>query len=167
MHEYNPVDILLVEDNPNDIELTLRAFKKARMTNNVIVTRDGKEGLDYLRDSADDATRRLPGLVLLDLHLPKLSGHEVLKAIKSDEVLARIPVIMLTASTREEDVVSSYDLGVNTFISKPVQFTEFMKVVGTIQEYWIIIATLPPSSLKSGRSAEAVEEEVVRRAVSF
>jgi CheY-like chemotaxis protein len=144
---YNPVDILLVEDNPNDIELTLRAFRKAQVKNEIVIARDGQEALDYLEECKEGLRPRMPGLILLDLNLPKRSGHEVLSAIKTDRTLARIPVIMLTASTREEDVVRSYDLGVNTFISKPVEFTAFMKVVASIQDYWIIIATLPGPGL--------------------
>jgi len=145
--DYDPVDILLVEDNPNDIELTLRAFRKARMSNEVVVVRDGQEAVDYLESCKGNPDKRMPGLVLLDLNLPKMSGHEVLNRIKNDAELGRIPVIMLTASTREEDIVRSYDLGVNTFISKPVEFSAFMRVVGSIQEYWIIIASLPPASV--------------------
>lgn len=142
---YKAVDILLVEDNPNDVELTLRAFKKAQMHNEVVVARDGQEALDYLYSCLSDPEKRLPGIILLDLNLPKVSGHEVLKAIRGNRDLARLPVVMLTASTREQDVLRSYDLGVNTFISKPVEFEAFMKVVASIQDYWIIIATLPVS----------------------
>jgi CheY-like chemotaxis protein len=152
---YNPVDILLVEDNPNDIELTLRAFKKAKVSNQIVVVRDGFEAVQYLEDCKRNPEKPMPGLVLLDLNLPKMSGHEVLQHIKGDRQLARIPVIMLTASTREEDVVRSYDLGVNTFISKPVQFADFMRVVGSIQEYWIIIATLPPTTTEVSAAPSA------------
>ncbi len=105
------------------------------------MARDGQEALDILSDL--DSEGGLPGLILLDLNLPKLSGIEVLQAVKSDPALRRIPVIVLTTSTREEDVVRTYDLGVNTFITKPVRFEDFIKVVATIQEYWILIATLP------------------------
>ncbi len=136
-----PVSILLVEDDPNDVEITVRALKKGQVKNQLIVARDGQEALDILTGPGADARR--PGLILLDLNLPKVNGLEVLSRVKADPQLRRIPVIMLTASTRDEDVVRSYDLGANTFISKPVQFDEFIRVVTTISQYWIIIATLP------------------------
>jgi len=110
--------------------------------NQLTVARDGQEALDILFSSGN-GNHALPGLILLDLNLPKVDGHEVLAAIKGDPHLRRIPVIVLTASTREEDIVRSYDLGVNTFITKPVQFEEFIKIVATIKEYWIVIASLP------------------------
>ena len=136
-----PVHILLVEDNPHDVEITVRALERGRVKNRLTVARDGQEALDFLYGDEGDGSR--PGLILLDLNLPKVDGHEVLKQIKGDPRLRRIPVIVLTASTRDEDVVKSYDLGVNTFISKPVRFEDFVKVVTTIHEYWIYIATLP------------------------
>jgi CheY-like chemotaxis protein len=141
--DLKPVNILLVEDNPNDVEITKRALERGQVKNHLTVARDGQEALDTLFGRAN-GDGSLPGLILLDLNMPKVSGHEVLKAIKADRKLRRIPVIVLTASTREEDIVRSYDLGVNTFITKPVRFEDFMKVVATIKEYWIVIATLPP-----------------------
>ncbi|TMB95534.1 MAG: response regulator [Chloroflexi bacterium] len=139
------VHILLVEDNPQDVEITRRALEKGQVRNRLTVARDGQEALDILYQLRD-GDGRLPGLILLDLNLPRVSGIEVLEAVKSDADLRRIPVIVLTTSTREEDVVKTYDLGVNTFISKPVRFEEFIKVVSTIQEYWIVIATLPTAA---------------------
>lgn len=136
-----PIHILLVEDNPNDVEITTRALLKGQISNRLTVARDGQEALDVLRDMRE--SRDAPGLILLDLNLPKVSGIEVLQQLKSDKATRSIPVIVLTTSTREEDVVRTYDLGVNTFISKPVRFEDFIKVVTTIQEYWIFIATLP------------------------
>lgn len=136
-----PVHILLVEDNPHDVEITRRALDKGQIRNRLTVARDGQEALDILQDL--DSQGAPPGLILLDLNLPKVSGIEVLQIVKSDDALRRIPVIVLTTSTREEDVVRTYDLGVNTFITKPVRFEDFIKVVTTIQEYWILIATLP------------------------
>jgi CheY-like chemotaxis protein len=124
-----PFRILLVEDNPNDVEITRRALERGLQA-------DGS----------------LPGLILLDLNLPKVDGREVLSRIKSHPRLKRIPVIVLTTSTREEDIVRTYDLGVNTFISKPVRFEDFIKVVSAIQEYWIVIATLPPTAPSAGVS---------------
>jgi CheY-like chemotaxis protein len=140
----SPVNILLVEDNPNDVEITVRALKKGQVRNELIVARDGQEALDILFGRRNGQARK-PGLILLDLNLPKVNGHEVLEKIKADPELRRIPVIVLTASTREEDIVRSYDLGVNTFISKPVEFKDFIRMVTTIKEYWIVIATLPPA----------------------
>jgi len=139
-----PVHILLVEDNPHDVEITERALKKGQIKNRLTVVRDGQEALDYL--FGGEARQAPPGLILLDLNLPKVDGHEVLRSIKADPILRRIPVIVLTASTRDEDVVKSYDLGVNTFISKPVQFDEFITVVATIREYWLLIARLPATA---------------------
>jgi CheY-like chemotaxis protein len=141
--ELNAISILLVEDNPNDVEITRRALKKGRVRNELTVARDGQEALDIL-SAAKNGERRYPGLILLDLNLPKVDGREVLEKIKADPKLRRIPVVVLTVVTSEEDIVRSYDLGVNTFISKPVGFQEFIKVVTTIKEYWLIIATLPP-----------------------
>ncbi len=139
----SPVSILLVEDNPNDVEITIRALRKGQVRNELTVARDGQEALDILFGVKNGSIPK-PGLILLDLNLPKVNGHEVLEKIKADPKLRRIPVIVLTASTREEDVVRSYDLGVNTFITKPVEFEKFIEVVTTIKEYWIVIATLPP-----------------------
>jgi CheY-like chemotaxis protein len=141
--ELNAISILLVEDNPDDVEITRRALEKGRVINDLIVARDGQEALDIL-SAAKNGEARCPGLILLDLNLPKVDGREVLEKIKADPKLKRIPVVVLTVVTREEDVVRSYDLGVNTFISKPVGFQEFIKVVTTIKEYWLLIATLPP-----------------------
>ena len=138
-----PVNILLVEDNPNDVEITRRALEKGRVRNELTVARDGQEALDILFGNGNGGVPR-PGLILLDLNLPKVDGREVLEKIKADPKLRRIPVIVLTISTSEEDVMRTYDLGVNTFISKPVRFGDFIKVVTTIREYWIVIATLPP-----------------------
>lgn len=143
-----PVKILLVEDNLQDIEITRRAFAKGRVKNELIVVRDGQEALDYLYRQGkykDPASSPRPGMILLDLNLPKVGGMEVLRQIKKDEALKSIPVIVLTASPREEDVVRTYNLGVNTYIQKPVEFDNFMRVVHAVQEYWIVIASLPPT----------------------
>ena len=137
-----PVSILLVEDSPDDVEITRRALERGQVKNHLLVARDGQEALDILF-SRRDTDGALPGLILLDLNLPKVDGREVLEKIKSDPKLRRVPVIALTSSTREEDVVRTYDLGVNTFISKPVKFEDFIRVIATIRDYWILIATLP------------------------
>ena len=143
-----PVTILLVEDNLQDIEITRRAFAKGRVRNDLMVVRDGEEALGYLYHRGkfqDPSTSPRPGMILLDLNLPKVGGLEVLQRIKNDDHLKTIPVIVLTVSQREQDVVQSYNLGVNTYIQKPVEFEKFMGVVNAVHEYWILIATLPPS----------------------
>jgi two-component system, chemotaxis family, response regulator Rcp1 len=142
-NELSAISILLVEDNPDDVEITRRALERGRVRNELTVARDGQEALDIL-SAAKNGEARCPGLILLDLNLPKVDGREVLEKIKADPKLKRIPVVVLTVVTCEEDVVRSYDLGVNTFISKPVRFEDFIKVVTTIKEYWLLIATLPP-----------------------
>jgi CheY-like chemotaxis protein len=146
--DVRPVTILLVEDNLQDIEITKRAFAKGRVHNDLIVVRDGEEALDYLYRRGkfqDSASSPRPGMILLDLNLPKVGGLEVLQRIKRDETLKSIPVIVLTVSQREQDVVRSYDLGVNTYIQKPVEFENFMRVINSVHEYWVLIATLPPA----------------------
>lgn len=143
-NELTPVDILLVEDNPADVEITRRALRKGELRNRLTLARDGQEALDILCGTSSH--RGLPGLILLDLNLPKVDGREVLQRIKADPRLKRIPVIILTTSTHEEDILRTYDLGVNTFITKPVQFDDFIRVVAAIKEYWIGIATLPPEN---------------------
>jgi CheY-like chemotaxis protein len=146
--DVRPVTILLVEDNLQDIEITKRAFAKGRVHNDLIVVRDGEEALDYLYRRGkyqDPASSPRPGMILLDLNLPKVGGLEVLQRVKRDESLKSIPVIVLTVSQREQDIVRSYDLGVNTYIQKPVEFENFMRVVNTVHEYWVLIATLPPA----------------------
>ncbi len=144
-----PVKILLVEDKLEDIEITRRAFAKGHVRNDLYVVRDGQEALDYLYHRGrfqDPESSPRPGMVLLDLNLPKVGGMEVLQQIKQDEHLRTIPIIVLTVSPREEDIIQSYKLGVNTYIQKPVEFENFMRVVNVIQEYWVLIATLPPPS---------------------
>ena len=139
----NAISILLVEDNLDDIEITRRALTKGRVINELTVARDGQEALDIL-SAAKNGETRCPGLILLDLNLPKVDGREVLEKIKTDPKLKRIPVVILTVSVQKEDVARCYDLGVNTFISKPIQFDDFLRAVATIDEYWLVTATLPP-----------------------
>lgn len=148
-HLVSAVTILLVEDNLQDIEITRRAFAKGRVKNDVVVVRDGEEALEYLFRRGryqDPSSSPRPGMILLDLNLPKVGGLEVLQEIKKDQILRSIPVVVLTVSQREQDIVRSYDLGVNTYIQKPVEFDAFLRVVNAIQEYWILIATLPPEN---------------------
>jgi two-component system response regulator len=135
------VDILLVEDNPNDAELTLCALNKNSLTNTLKWVKDGVEALDFLFLRGAYATRsnQTLKLVLLDLRLPKLDGLDVLKAIRVNPLTATIPVVIMTSSTEERDIVSSYALGANSFVSKPVNFDEFVKVVADLGLYWTII----------------------------
>jgi CheY-like chemotaxis protein len=147
--QMRPVTILLVEDNLQDIEITRRAFAKGRVHNDLMVVRDGEEALDYLYRRGkyrDPASSPRPGMILLDLNLPKIGGLEVLQRIKKDESLKAIPVIVLTVSQREQDIALSYHLGVNTYVQKPVEFDAFMRVVNTVHDYWILMATLPPAA---------------------
>jgi two-component system response regulator len=146
MDKYKQMDILLVEDNPNDAELAIRALRKHNIANNVIHVSDGEAALDYLfaRGAyADrDATIR-PRLVLLDLKLPKLDGFEVLKAVKADDRTMLTPVVVLTTSKEERDLVESYRLGVNSYIVKPVEFDKFMDAVKELGLYWLLLNEQP------------------------
>ncbi len=142
----NGVEILLVEDNPNDVELTLRAFKKNNLTNHIRVARDGAEALDYLFGTGEFAGRDInhhPKVILLDLKLPKVDGMEVLKRIKADARTKTIPVVVLTSSREESDLVESYALGVNSYIRKPVDFEKFTESVRTIGMYWLLLNEPP------------------------
>lgn len=142
--------ILLVEDNPDDVELTLRALKKNHLINPVDVVRDGQEALDYLFYTGEHATSShpLPGIILLDLKLPKVDGLEVLKMIKEDRRLKLIPVVVLTSSKEENDLIRSYDLGVNSYIRKPVDFEQFVETVRQIKFYWLLLNEIPPINPK-------------------
>lgn len=135
------IGILLVEDNPDDVELTLHALKKNNIANPVRVVRDGQDAVDYLffRGKYAGSEHTLPHLILLDLKLPKLDGIEVLKIIKGDNKLKRIPVVILTSSKEENDIVRSYDLGVNSYIRKPVDFDQFINTVKQIGFYWLLL----------------------------
>jgi two-component system response regulator len=140
------VEILLVEDNPNDAELTLRALKKNHLTNEIHWVMDGAEALDYLYARGPYADRNrfdIPKLVILDLKLPKVDGLEVLRIIKSDESLRKIPVTVLTSSKEERDIVASYQLGANSFIVKPVDFTKFIEAVKELGMYWLLLNEPP------------------------
>jgi len=144
--ENNPVEILLVEDNPVDAELTLRGLKKHNLANKVFVVRDGEEALDYIFTKgkfADRDTNDTPKLILLDLNLPKVDGLEVLRQVKSDEKTKVIPVVILTSSKEERDVVESYKLGVNSYIRKPVNFDKFVKSIGELGLYWLLLNEPP------------------------
>ena len=141
--------ILLVEDNPNDIELTLSALDEHNLANEVIVTHDGAEALDYLFRKGAFAMRENghPAVILLDLKMPKVGGLEVLKIVKSDPALKNIPVVMLTSSREEKDLIESYSLGVNAYVVKPVNFTEFVRAVKELGIFWAIINQPPLGSV--------------------
>lgn len=140
------IEILLVEDSPADAELTIRALKKHCLVNNLVWVKDGAAALDFLFATGDYAGRdsaRTPKVVLLDLHLPRLSGIEVLRQIKNDERTRLIPVVVLTSSKEDIDVEECYRLGVNSYIAKPVSFDEFIKVVGELGLYWLLLNKRP------------------------
>jgi CheY-like chemotaxis protein len=138
--------ILLVEDSPQDLELTLAALGKCQLANEIVVTRDGAQALDYLYCKGEYAGREpgAPAVVLLDLKLPKLDGLEVLERVKSDEHLRQVPVVMLTSSREEKDLVRSYQLGVNAFVVKPVDFREFFEAIQDLGVFWAILNEPPP-----------------------
>ena len=147
MSELDHVEILMVEDNPQDLELALRAFKKANLTNRIQVARDGAEALDYIFCEGEHASRKMsdqPKVILLDLKLPKIDGLDVLKRLKGDPRTSRIPVVILTSSKEQNDVVESYHLGVNSYIVKPVNFESFASAVQKIGMYWLLL-NQPPS----------------------
>ena len=149
----SPIEILLVEDNPNDEELTLYALKKNKIANHVQVVRDGAEALEYLFCTGAYAHCEIndpPKVVLLDLKLPKVDGLEVLKRIKSDARTCTIPVVMLTSSQEERDIVESYQLGVNSYIVKPVDFEQFIEVVRQLGLYWKLLNQTPATKEPHG-----------------
>ncbi|KKL50997.1 hypothetical protein LCGC14_2299890 [marine sediment metagenome] len=142
----NEVEILLVEDNPTDVELTLRALKKNNLANRVQIVTDGAEALDFIFANGVHKGRDInhkPKIILLDLKLPKVDGLEVLRRIKSDERTKNIPVVVLTSSKEEKDRVESYKLGVNSYIVKPVDFNQFTKAVSELGLYWLLLNELP------------------------
>jgi len=143
------VNILLVEDNPADAELTIRALKKYNLANNLVWVKDGEEALDFLfgrGQYSNYARSHIPKLILLDLRLPKLDGLEVLKAMRANETTRMIPVVVMTSSTEDSDMVASYELGVNSFVSKPVEFDDFAKTVADLGFYWLVINKVCPVS---------------------
>jgi CheY-like chemotaxis protein len=140
--------ILMVEDDPRDVELTLTALEDYKLANEVVVCRDGQEALDYLyrRGKFSDRVNENPAVMLLDLKLPKVDGLEVLKQVKSDERLRMIPVVMLTSSHEEKDMMQSYKLGVNAYVVKPVDFHEFVNAVKELGVFWAVINQPPPAA---------------------
>lgn len=139
-----PVEILLVEDNPGDVRLTKEALREGKLVNNVSVMGDGVEALAFLRHEGRYKDAPHPDVVLLDLNLPKKDGRDVLAEIKEDSRLRRIPVVILTTSSAEQDILKTYDLHANCFITKPVDLDQFIKVVQMIEDFWLTIVKLPP-----------------------
>ena len=139
-----PVEILLVEDNPGDVGLTRETLKDSKLLNHISVVDDGVKAMAFLRLEGMYAKATRPDLILLDLNLPRKDGREVLEEIKTDEQLRRIPVVVLTTSSAEQDILETYDLHANCFITKPVDLDQFTTVVRAIEEFWLTIVKLPP-----------------------
>jgi two-component system, response regulator len=140
-------NILLVEDNAEDVELTRRAFRKSKVLNELTVVRDGEQALEYLFCTGEFAERNpneMPEVILLDLKLPKVGGHEVLRRIRADARTKRVPVVVLTSSTEDKDICSCYDLGANSFVRKPVDFTQFLDAAQQLGLYWLVM-NVPPN----------------------
>ena len=138
-----PIEILLVEDNPGDVRLTQEALKEGKIINNLHMAKDGVEAISFLRQEGEFADATRPDLILLDLNLPKKDGREVLMEIKKDEELRRIPVVVLTTSRAEEDIIRTYDCYANCYITKPVDFEQFINVVKSIEDFWLSVVKLP------------------------
>jgi two-component system, chemotaxis family, response regulator Rcp1 len=138
-----PIEILMVEDNPGDVRLTMEALRESKVRNNLHVAGDGVEAMAVLRREGQHAGAVRPDLILLDLNLPRMDGREVLSAIKSDAKLKTIPVVVLTTSRAEQDVLRSYELQANCYITKPVDLEQFLTVVRSIEDFWFTIVTLP------------------------
>ena len=144
-HSGRPIEILLVEDNPGDVILTEEAFTEAKIWNNLHVVNDGEQALSYLkkREGFENAVR--PDLILLDLNIPKIDGREVLDRVKSTESLKRIPVVVLTSSEAEQDIIKTYDLHANSYVVKPIDLDQFVNVVKAVENFWFSVVTLPGS----------------------
>lgn len=138
-----PVEILLIEDNPGDARLTREALAEGKVRNNLQVAHDGVEALAFLRQEGRHVQARRPDLILLDLNLPRKNGHEVLREIKSDPRLQKIPVVILTSSSAEEDIAKTYELRANCYVVKPVGLEEFLTIVKSIEDFWLQIVALP------------------------
>jgi two-component system response regulator len=147
MTAFEHVDILLVEDNPTDAELTIRALRKRNLANNLVWVKDGEDALDFIfcRRKHVDRANGTPKLVLLDIKLPKVDGIEVLRAVKADPHTKPIPIAILTSSQEERDMVESYQLGVNSYIVKPVDFEKFLEMVAQVGLYWALVNKVPPT----------------------
>jgi CheY-like chemotaxis protein len=143
-----PIEILLVEDNPGDARLAKEALKDSKIHNTLHFVPDGAEAMDYLKKRGKHSKAAQPDLILLDLNLPKKDGREVLAEIKEDKDLKRIPVVVLTISKAEEDILKSYNLHANCYITKPIEFNQFMDVIRSIEDFWLTIVKLPPKVAK-------------------
>ena len=141
-----PIEVLLVEDNPGDVELTMEALNGAKLRNRLHVARDGIEAVAFLRKEGRYARVPSVDLILLDLNLPKKDGLEVLAEVKADPILGRIPVVVLTTSQEEQDILKSYELRANCYVTKPVDLHQFMHVVHCIKDFWLTVVKLPPSN---------------------
>lgn len=146
--KYKAVEILLVEDNPGDVRLTIEALKEGKIINNLNVVYDGEEAMSYLNKEGKYKDRPHPELIILDLNLPKKDGREVLQDIKKDDNLKRIPVVILTTSEADEDILKTYNLHANCYITKPVDMFQFIKVVKSVGDFWFNIVKLPPNGHK-------------------
>jgi CheY-like chemotaxis protein len=138
--------VLLVEDNPDDEELTIRGLERANLQNPVKVARDGQDALDYLFGTDEQDPEPVPAVVVLDVHLPRVSGLEVLRRIRAHERTRRLPVVILTSSREDQDLTDGYDLGANSYVCKPIQFDQFATAVAQLGVYWVLINEQPPSS---------------------
>jgi two-component system, response regulator len=147
MNTSQPIDILLVEDNPADAELTVRAFNKVNLANRVFIVDDGVRALDFLfrRNEFANIEDRLPKVVLLDLKLPRLNGLEVLQALRNNPLTHALPVVIVTSSSQDPDIQQAYDLGVNSYVVKPVDFDQFVKAMSTLGFYWLLVNQPLPS----------------------
>ncbi len=143
--EGRPIEILLIEDSPSDTELTVEALKEAKVRNHLSIVEDGEQALEFLRRRGKYALAPTPDLIMLDLNLPRKDGREVLAEIKADDVLKTIPVVVLTTSRADQDVLRAYRLHANCYITKPVDFDQFLNVVRSIESFWLFVVTLPPS----------------------
>ena len=141
--DLRPIDVLLVEDNAGDVRLTIEALREGKVLNNLTVASDGEQALEILRHEGDYAGASQPDLILLDLNLPKKDGREVLAEIKADDSLRRIPVVILTTSSAEEDILRTYNLHANCYITKPVDLEQFIKVVRCVSDFWFEVVRLP------------------------
>jgi CheY-like chemotaxis protein len=149
MHELKP--ILLAEDNPRDAELTLEALADNKLANRVTLVRDGVEAMEYLRREGEYKTRKPgnPAVVILDIKMPRMDGIDVLRAIRSDPALKLIPVVMLTSSREEQDLIRSYELGINAYVVKPVKFSDFVEAVKQVGGFWAMLNELPPEGVST------------------
>ena len=145
MNKFKAVEILLIEDNPGDVRLTIEALKESKIINNLQVVEDGIEALSYLKKEGIYKDKPRPDLIILDLNLPKKDGREVLAEIKSNDTFKQIPIVILTTSEAEEDIIKSYELHANCYITKPVNMEQFIKVVKSVSNFWFSMVKLPPN----------------------